>query len=424
MILSFGILMPYPVALAANADCETAQKTATQAGAYCSSGQTAYLATYTEFQNAFGMCWKYKDTEYEAAKGELSTAESMKANVAARSASVASAGTGSASTGAATTAGSESPAAAAMTASSNCQTHAQSSAWAEAILATAAQQAAACQTGYKKDPKPAKIQTDCTQSVADSKSIMDGLKKVAGPLGMLAAGAALGAGAMALFGGKKDDKPGDKKGDKPDDTTTPTTPAGPLAEACPVNTTKNAAGLCIVNTPDHTCYAADGKTEDKTKTRNEKGVCVSLSSLCETDYQYDAVTKVCKKSTCEKGFTENSSGECVATNGTKGGTIAVPTPDPIIGDNPKAADPNADKVAADKKITNDPSKSANAAAMGGTLGGGGSGSGAKTASAGGGSGGASGAGGAAGFGAGGFGGGAANGGAATEGKDAQVQYTP
>ena len=200
-------------------------------------------------------------------------------------------------------------------------------------------------------------------------------------------------------------------------------PAAPGEVACPANTTKNEAGVCVVDSVDDTCYAADGKTEDKTKVRDSKGVCVSLSSLCQTGYDYDTVNKVCKKSTCETGFTENASGECIS-NGTGGNTIAVGTPDPIIGEDPAKEGEDeetlAEKLARNKAKTSGSSSSSgsssarNAAAAPASA--------SKSSGGSGSSGGGSGAGGSGGsFGGGSF---AANsgGGEKNEGKDAEVQY--
>jgi hypothetical protein len=177
-----------------------------------------------------------------------------------------------------------------------------------------------------------------------------------------------------------------------------------------------------VKSEDDTCYAADGKTEDKSKVRDSKGVCVSTSSLCQTGYDYDTVNKVCKKSTCASGFSENESGECIS-NGTGGDTIAVGSPDPIVGE-----DPNKDEETLAEKLAKNKAKTSGSASTSPTGGSArnaaaapssGKGSGSFQASGGGTGRGGSGGG----FGGGGF---AANGGGAdgAAGKDSQVQYQP
>jgi hypothetical protein len=280
-------------------------------------------------------------------------------------------------------------------------------------------------TAKPLDSAPAKnLNATCSQMLVENKGIMAGLSKAALPLAALAAGA-IGGYMLGKSSG------GDDGGDSGDDETETTPPAGaepaaPAEDTCGENAEKNAAGLCVVKSEDDTCYAADGKTEDKSKVRDSKGVCVSTSSLCETGYQYDTVNKVCKKSTCGTGATENEAGECIS-NGTGGGTVAVGTPDPIIGEDlTKTEDEEtlAEKLAKNKAKTSGSGSSSssgagsarNAAAAPSS----GKGSGSFQASGGGSGGGGAGAG----FSGGSF---AANGGGGADGaggKDAEVQYQP
>lgn len=262
---------------------------------------------------------------------------------------------------------------------------------------------------------------ECNKMVADNKGIMSGLSKAALPLAALAAGAI---GGYMLGKSSGDDAEESDDGDGEETAAAAgAEPAAAAEDSCGENAEKNAAGLCVVKSEDDTCYAADGKTEDKSKVRDSKGVCVSTSSLCQTGYDYDTVNQVCKKSTCQTGFSENESGECVS-NGTGGNTIAVGTPDPIIGEDPAATEEDketlAEKLAKNKAATPGSTSSGggssarNAASAPAAAGKGSGGFGA--------SGGSSGAGGSGGgFGAGSF---AANsaGGEQDAGKDSEVQY--
>ena len=427
-ILSFGILVPSQLVYAEG--CADLEGTANAAIAECNANNatnpvgTAHAAQQ-KFVDSFGVCWKYKDSQYAAGKGKLGIAESAKGNVAGKMGTVATTtNTSSASTSLGTTTSAESPAAIATAASSACTNLAQSSAASESMLAATSKQVeSACKgavkTGYKPDPKPAQLQTECASSVADSKGIMDSLGKAALPLAALAAGA-LGGYMLGKSSG------GDDAEDDADDATETAAvePAAATEDTCPANTTKDAAGLCVVDSEDDTCYAADGTTEDKTKVRDSKGVCVSTSSLCQTGYDYDTVNKVCKKSTCASGYSENEAGECIS-NGTGGNTIAVGTPDPIIGEDPAKTEDEetlAEKLAKNKAKTSGSGSTSssggsarNAAAAPSSS----KGSGSFQSSGGGTGGGGSGSS----FSGGGF---AANGGGAdgAAGKDSDVQYQP
>jgi hypothetical protein len=265
------------------------------------------------------------------------------------------------------------------------------------------------------------LKATCVKHQADNKGIMAGLSKAALPLAALAAGA-LGGYLLGKSSGGDDE--GDDDGET--ETTEPTgvEPAPTTPEACAANSTMDASGVCVVDSPDDTCYAADGTTEDKTKVRDSKGVCVSKSSLCETGYDYDTVNKVCKKSTCASGYSENEAGECV-DNGTGGKTIAVGTPDPIIGEDPAKTEDEetlAEKLAKNKAKTSgsgSTSSSGGSARNAAAAPSSGKGSGSFQASGGGTGGGGAGSS----FAGGGF---AANGGGAdgAGGKDTEVQYQP
>jgi hypothetical protein len=242
----------------------------------------------------------------------------------------------------------------------------------------------------------ASMKADAAQETATAKTQGMNLEGILKTVGLLAAGAALGAGAMALFGNKKDDKK-DEKNDDEDDDNEGEEETPPVAETCPANTVLEN-GVCVVKSEEDKCYDSNGN-EDKTQVRNSDGKCVSINSL----------------SACQTGYTENSKGECEKS----GGTPNVGVPDPIVG----AADASEDTQAAANKLNRSGTASTS------SLGGGGpsatapksSGS-SRGFSAGGGSGGGGASGGASAYsGGGGF---SMNADKAEAGKGAEVQYQP
>ena len=255
---------------------------------------------------------------------------------------------------------------------------------------------------------------DVAKSQADAAAMKANLGKALVALGALAGLAGLAALGASLLGGSDDKKDEEEDEDEEEEVAEEETEEEEETEDCGDNATLED-GVCVVTSDDDTCYKDDGTTEDTTKVRNTKGVCVSLDSLCETGYVYNTTDKICKKSTCETGYTENSKGECV-----KSGTIDVGTADPIVGssdddasDDTQSAENKATRTAA---TTSSGSSSSKGAASTGS----GSGSASRGFSAGGGSG-SSGAGGSSAYSAGGGGGDSENE-AAEGGKAAEVQY--
>jgi len=274
------------------------------------------------------------------------------------------------------------------------------------LMKAAAQ--AGCGSGGKGPDiaKATKLKKTCEDHLADNGKLKSGMGNAALPLAALAAGALAG---MMMGGDKGGEKPPEEEEETP-----PVVPTEIDPDSCGANAVLEN-GICVVKSDEDKCYLADGTTVDKTKLRNSKGVCVAKNELCEAGYSYNDAQKVCKKSNCQEGFTENASGACVAINNTGGGSIGLPAPDPIFGDTPETEEEAT-------TISNDPSKVRGAASVGGASSGS-SGSSRGAASYGSGrDGGSSGSAGGSAYASG--GGSGADGKEASSGKDAQVQYQP
>jgi len=169
-------------------------------------------------------------------------------------------------------------------------------------------------------PKIAQAQAESTAQ----KGNMDGIIKTLLPLAAGAIGGVLLAGALKKDDDKKEDE--DEEEDEVAEVAATTT-----TTECGENTVEEN-GICVVTSEEDKCFLDDG-TEDTTKTRNADGNCVALDTLCETGYTYDSVDKVCEKSNCESGYTENDAGECVATGTTEvAAEEELEEVDPITGE--------------------------------------------------------------------------------------------
>ena len=415
IICTLSILAPVAARAAACAPVEGSVPVGQpQNIAACNAIEASAQACATQYSEQMGIA----TTQEAQAKSFQGAAAAQAAGTLANAQGGASE-TGGASNAAAgaSIAQANAPSTACITAAGSAETAARTY---EALMSVSKQAQCTIQPSPLDIGRASGLKATCQKHVSDNGGIMSGLSKAAIPLAALAAGA-LGGFMMGKSSGGDDEKTDDATEGTP--AAAGAAPAAPAEDSCGANAEKNAAGLCVVKSEDDTCYAADGKTEDKSKVRDSKGVCVSTSSLCQTGYDYDTVNKVCKKSSCSSGFSENELGECIS-NGTGGNTIAVGSPDPIVGEDPNKKDEEtlAEKLAKNKaKSSGSASTSStggsarNAAAAASS----GKGSGSFQASGGGTGRGGSGGG----FGGGGF---AANGGGAdgAAGKVSEVQYQP
>gem|GEM_PF-6352892 len=334
MILSFGILVPYPVAVAA-------------------SGATSASAALSQAVASTQPSAPPNDPQYSVQQAALGTMKSSSKEMATAVAAFrALEGTA------------DTQKAAFATALTDAKVPAGGSATeAQKILATKAKTANKTLTGTvasmkaeqqkanaalkkytgaaKKFGAGAPDSSAAAQEIAGLQpAVVDNEATVAGnemnlgeimkTVGLLAAGAAAGFLGKSLLDSmnKKDEDEKEDEDEEEDEVaevaaTTTTTECG--------ENTVEEDGICVVTSEEDKCFLDDG-TEDTTKTRNADGNCVALDTLCETGYTYDSVDKVCEKSNCESGYTENDAGECIADNDTGGDTIDVGDADPIMGD--------------------------------------------------------------------------------------------